>query len=406
MIDSHYRWIIVAYTLVIQAVSLGILVYCFALFAVPWLDEFAVPRREIMLTGSLMQIGTGIFSPLAGRAMDRFPLHLVILVGLALLGIGLALVSQARALWQVQVLYATVLPLSVALMGTLAAQTLITRWFTDRRGLAIGLSATGTNLGGMVFPLIVVSWLTLLGWRETFLWLGAVSILVVGPLTWLLLRRSPPAANSSHAADGVDGRFWTTREILTTRMFWIPVMCILPLNIVFGAVQFNLGAFSRDLGFGADTAAMLLAMSSLCMILGKFFFGGLGDRVDHRKLYWVAALFMATAMLILQGEPSIGRLVIGVVCVGLAGGGILPLMGVIFGSRFGVASFGRVMGFVMLSITFSAVGPFLAGWAYDLTGSYDSAFMIFLGLFLPAVVAMRWMPPRQPAFIPQITSTR
>jgi MFS family permease len=158
---------VVAYTLIIQAVSLGILVYCFALFAVPWLDEFNVPRTDVMLTGSLLQFGVGIFSPFAGRAMDRFSLRSIILLGLALMCVGLVLVAQARALWQIQLVYATVFPLAIALMGTLAAQTLITNWFSTRRGFAIGLSATGTNLGGILFPLLAAGWLASIGDRKS-----------------------------------------------------------------------------------------------------------------------------------------------------------------------------------------------------------------------------------------------
>jgi MFS family permease len=390
--DSQYRWIIVGYTLIIQAVSIGALIYCFSLFAVPWLDEFAVPRKNMMLTVSLLQICSGIFSPFVGRALDRFPIREIILLGLVLLCGGLLLLSQAQALWQIQLLYATVFPLSLTLMSTLASQTLVTKWFSSGRGLAIGLSATGTNIGGMVLPLLVVSWLIEPGWRETMIWLAATSTVLVGPITWFLLRRAPPGSTALHESDSVNSRLWTTREILTTSMFWIPMLSILPLNISFGAALFNLGAYSRDLGFDAATTSRLLALSSFCMILGKFFFGSLGDRIDHRKLYWIAAFFMVSAMLVLQGKPDLGVLVVGVVCVGLAGGGILPLLGLIFGSRFGVASFGRVMGFAMLSISFGSIGPFLAGWAFDLTGSYDTAFMMFGLSFIPAVIVMFWLP--------------
>jgi len=381
----------VAYTLVIQAVSLGILVYSFALFAVPWLDEFGVPRTEVMLTGSLLQFGVGLFSPLVGRAMDHFPMRWLVLLGLGVLVCALVLVSKARELWQIQVLYATLFPLAIALMGSLAAQTLVTKWFTDNRGLAIGLSAMGTNVGGIVFPLLVAVWLELFGWRDTFLWLALVAAVVVVPLTWWVLQRPPPVNKSTHFS-GADGRLWSTVEILTTSLFWLPVLCILPLIVAFSAVQLNLGVYSRDLGFDGGTAGTLVALSSACMILGKFFFGGLGDRVDHRTLFWIAAGFMVGSMLILQSEPTFWLLTTGIVFLGLAGGGILPLMGLIFGARFGVASFGRVMGFVMMSFSLSAVGPLLAGWSYDATGSYRTAFLAFLLTFIPAIVAMRWLP--------------
>ena len=129
------------------------------------------------------------------------------------------------------------------------------------------------------------------------------------------------------------------------------------------------------------------------MVLGKFFFGSLGDRLDHRILFWIALAFMSASMVILQLDASIWVLTLGVVALGLAGGGLLPLLALIFGARFGVASFGRVMGLVMLSLTLGATGPLLAGWLYDLTGSYDAVFILFLVLFVPAGIAMRWLQP-------------
>ena len=393
MPDQSYRWVIVGYTLVTQAVALGVMFYSFALFAVPWLDVFAAPRRDVMLIGSLLQFGVGVFSPLVGRMMDRYPMSRVIHAGLALLLIGLLLGSQATALWQLQLLYATVFPFSMALMGTLAAQTLITRWFDDQRGLAIGISATGTNLGGIVFPMLVASGLALIGWRETFVWLAVISLVLVGPLTWLVLRRPPPALDPGTSSEHPDGRLWMTNEILTSALFWLPVICFMPMMIAFGAVQLNIGALAGDLGFGPNVAARLVAISAVCMVLGKFFFGGLGDRLDHRLLFWIALGFMSAAMVILQLDASLWMLTLGVVSLGLAGGGLLPLLGLIFGARFGVASFGRVMGLVMLSLTVGATGPLLAGWLYDLTGSYDAAFMLFLVLFVPTGIAMRWLRP-------------
>lgn len=392
MPDIRYRWGVVGYTLVTQAVAVGVMFYSFALFAVPWLDVFDASRRDVMLIGSLLQFGVGLFSPLAGRMMDRYPMYWVIYAGLGMLLLGLLLGSRASALWHLQLLYATVFPFSMALMGTLAAQTLITRWFDDQRGLAIGISATGTNLGGIVFPMLVASGLALIGWRETLVWLAAISLLLVGPLTWLVLRRTPQVSGSGTAATAdPGGRIWTTREILTSSRFWLPVLCILPMLTAFGAVQLNIGALAGDLGFGSGVAARLVAISAVCMVLGKFFFGGLGDRLDHRYLFWIALAFMSGAMVILQLDASLWMLTSGVVALGLAGGGLLPLMGLIFGARFGVASFGRVMGLVMLILTVSSTGPLLAGWLYDLTGSYDVAFMFFLGMFLPTAIAMRWL---------------
>ena len=86
-------------------------------------------------------------------------------------------------------------------------------------------------------------------------------------------------------------------------------------------------------------------------------------------------------------------LVLGVICMGLSGGGILPMMGLIFGARFGAASFGRVMGFVMFNVTLGGLAPIIVGWIYDATGSYDPALMGLIVLTVPAAISMIWLPP-------------
>ena len=138
-IDRHYGWVIVIYSLVIQAVSVGILVYCFTLFSLPWLEEFGASRRDVMITVSCLQIGMGVIGPLIGRALDRFRMRNVVLLGLVALVLGLWLAQQVTALWQLWLVYATLMPMATSMMGTLAAQTLVTKWFSsDRSGMAAG----------------------------------------------------------------------------------------------------------------------------------------------------------------------------------------------------------------------------------------------------------------------------
>jgi MFS family permease len=217
--DRGYRWLVVAYTLLMQAVTVGVLIYCFALFALPWLAEFEAPRRDVMVAISLLQVGMGVVSPFAGRAMDVLPMRVLVTAGALSMALGLWLASHAQALWQILLIYALLFPPALALTGTLASQTLVARWFRDRRGLAIGISATGTNLGGMVFPFLVAGWLVASGWRDTLVWLAVLGLLLVVPLGWLVLAREPRAAAAGAAptAGQVAPRVWRTSEILTTR---------------------------------------------------------------------------------------------------------------------------------------------------------------------------------------------
>ena len=387
----YYGWNVVALTLALQAVSIGISIYSFALFVVPWLDAFGVDRAQVMFAIFLAQVAMGAMSPLCGRLLDRFSIRVLVVVGCLCQAAGLLVMSLATAFWQIVAAYATLMPLGMVFAGTLASQTLVTRWFTTRRGVAIGVSAMGTSVGGFAFPLLIAPLISSVGWQETLAVLAALSVLLTVPGALWVLRRSPPG----HGIGGgraPAARQWTAREVLATRTFWIPVVALVPVNASFGGVQFSLGAYVFDLGLEQGVAATLIAITSVSNIVGKFLFGSLGDRVEHRLLFWAMAACLAAALVVYIVAPGFSALAVAASLQGLATGGVLPLMGLIYAGRFGVSSFGRVMGLVNLFLTAGSVGSVYSGWIFDLTGSYLPAFATFLILLLPGAIWMRWLP--------------
>ena len=142
-------------------------------------------------------------------------------------------------------------------------------------------------------------------------------------------------------------------------MFWIPVIGLVPINAAFGGVQFNLGAYVGDLGFEQIVAAQLIATTSISMIVGKFLYGGLGDRVDHRKLYVSMAFFLAGSLMLYQGTPDRLELSLAAILQGLSTGGVMPMMGIMYSSRFGTLSFGKVLGFVNMFLMMGSFGVYL-----------------------------------------------
>ena len=389
--DHYYRWVMVGYGITIQAVSVGTLIYCFALFSLPWLEEFSSSRRDLMLTVALLQIGVGLVSPFVGRALDAYPPQWVVTIGLLSLVIGLTLAQHVTSLFQLWLVYATFMPLAMALMGSLTSQTLVTRWFKEQRGLALGISSMGTNIGGIILPLLVAGWLLEMGWRDVMQNLLLLAVIVVLPATWLLLGRKPEANDTEYQSNTMDTRVWTTKEILTTSLFWLPFCGIAPLSMAFGALQFNLGIITRDIGLLPAVTANLIALSSVSMVLGKLFFGMLGDRVDHRYLYWLASGFGLLALALIAIADNVIVLALATIAMGLSGGSILPLMGLIYSARFGTVSFGRVMGFGTLTIVAGSTSPIMAGWAYDAFGSYNYAYMVLAAITVPAAIAMWYL---------------
>ena len=393
-VPPHYRWLIVFTTLINQAFSVGILIYSFALFVVPWLEEFSVSRGQIMLAIFALQVSVGLVSPLLGRLLDSRSLRWLFIGGVLCTSSGLLLLSQATAFWQVLLIHATLLPIGMVLCGTLASQTLVSKWFTTNRGMAIGLSAMGTSLGGFVFPLVTSSLLAMFAWQGTLMFHAALCLLVLLPLNYLVLSVEPPVRELDTGSDvSLDNRVWTTPEILKTRMFWLPIVGLVPINAAFGGVQFNLGAYVSDLGMTQGFAAQLIAVTAISMIVGKFLFGSLGDRMDHRHLYWLMFMFMSAALLMYMGDPGRSELFVAAALQGMATGGVLPMMGIVYASRFGTLSFGRVVGLVNLFLMTGSFGSILSGWIFDVTGSYDMAFKSFLVCIIPAAIAIYWLPP-------------
>ena len=393
--SPHYRWYIVALTLVNQALALGVLVYSFALFVVPLLDEFEVSRSKVMLAILSFQIVTGLLSPVLGRYMDQFAMRLLVLSGALAMSLGLFLLSLATEFWQIVALHVTLLPVGMILTGTLASQTMVSKWFTEKRGLAIGVSSMGTSLGGLSVPLLTAWLIGEQGWQGAYLVLAMLSLILLVPLNYLVLRHDPPILRlQASETSGVEMKTWTTRQILESWAFWIPVLALIPINAAFGGTQFNLGAYMSDLGYGQAVAAQLIAITSGAMIVGKLFFGSLGDRVDHRKLYWLMAGLLLVSMYFYEGSPGRPALFLAASLQGFATGGVMPMMGIMYSSRFGTLSFGRVLGLVNLFLMIGSFGSILSGWIFDLTQSYDAAFQVFALLLLPGTIVMYFLPAK------------
>ncbi len=389
----HYRWFIVGLTLVNQALALGIMIYSFALFVVPWLDEYAVSRSTVMLAILFFQVMTGLISPFIGQLLDKYTMRLLVVFGAICMGVGLFFLSLATEFWQVVVIYTFVLPVSMLLTGTLASQTMISKWFTTQRSLAIGLSAMGTSIGGLLIPLVTAMLIEHYAWQGALLVLAVGSLVILVPINLLILRIEPPLQGvASQKSSDPYQRIWTSKEILSSRAFWIPVISLIPMNAAFGGVQFNLGAYMQDLGYEQSTAAQLISLTAFSMIVGKLFFGAMGDRVDHRILFWIMALLQVGSLTLYEGTPGLSALLVAALLQGFAVGGVMPMMGISYSERFGTLSFGKILGYVNLFMMVGSFGSILSGWVFDLTGSYDLAFWIFGVLVIPGVVATWFLP--------------
>ncbi|MBQ73765.1 MAG: hypothetical protein CMQ20_01930 [Gammaproteobacteria bacterium] len=402
----YYGWNIVGVGMVFQAISFGFTIYIFTFWAEAWMTEFNVGRTQITATFMIFNVAMGLVSPIAGRILDAFSIRVLIISGATCLTVGFLLISFANAMWQIITVYATLISVGSVLAGPLAAQTLAAKWFSARRGLAIGWGSTGTSIGGLLMPPFAIYLLLNLGWRQAHQVIAFLIVLIIVPLVWKIIRNTPqekgvepeaPARFEPTQESGGQAVQWTTIKVLRSRNFWIPIIAFLPALAAFSTVQANLSLITADIGISQQKTALLMSIIAGSMIVGKLFFGGMADRWDQRLLYWIAASIMGFGILLLMSQPNYTLMVFISVLLGLAAGGFLPLLGAIVGGRFGPEAFGQVFGLLGPFLTLSAFAPMLGGWLRDTTGSYDSIFQIILVALIPAMVSMAFMKRQAPA---------
>ena len=175
-----YGWNIVGIAIAYQALTYGIAIYGFTFWVAYWETEFATGRGNIMLVFMAIQAGMAVFAPLAGRAADRLPIRWLVLTGGLFYAAGLALSAYAQALWQIGIIFSVTIVVGLLFAGAITAQTITARWFDRNVGAALGIVSTGTSIGGLLLPLLIVYLQSSFGWREANIWLAGLVIVISG----------------------------------------------------------------------------------------------------------------------------------------------------------------------------------------------------------------------------------
>jgi MFS family permease len=397
-------WRVVAASVATQALQAGVLIYSFGTMAVAFEREFGATRTQVMLGATVLSLATSLLAPFLGALVDRRSVRSLMLVALGALALGLVALSQARALWQVWLVFGTLLPVGNLLLGQLPTAALVTRWFSRLRGRAMGIAATGTSLGGFVLPVLLTSLIERFGWRHALAMLGVGAFVLVAPLVHRLVVDHPAdrglhpdgdavaAARPSNAAGSHGG----LAEILRERAFWCETLAIgLGLFVYLGFLS-NLYPHALATGQEPARAAALMSVVALCSVAGKLGFGTVADRMDLRRTMWLAFALMGVGTLVLSQAASYAALVAGAVLFGLAAGGLLPVWGAMVARSFGPERFGRALGAMNLAMApLTLLSAPYAGYLFDRMGSYEWAFASYAAVLTIAVLAL--VPLRFPA---------
>lgn len=397
-----HGWRIVAVAALAQGVSAGATFYTYGVLLKPLAAEFQVSRLAATMGLTLLMIVQGLVAPAVGRALDR-SVRGVMALGATLLALGLLLLSQAQALWQVALVFSTLIAVGAHMFGPLAASNAAARWFVLRRGRALGTVSLGATAGGLSFPPLATFLVESFGWRSAALALSGLVALLVVPL-WLMVVNRPedvglhPDGADETAPEPEVASDVTTALLLRSRNFWFITASIGLAWAPVAVVIAHLVPYTTDLGFSPGNAALLLSTYAFASGFGRFGVGVLSDHMDKRLALQLVVGTLALGWCAMLGAPGFPRLLAAGVVMGLSVGGIMPIWGALTGACFGRESFGRAMGLMNLPmLPFNVGGAPLAAYLFDQSQSYAGALAIFLVPMLGAFVAVHFVRiPEEP----------
>ena len=276
----YYGWIVVAGVFVSQLFVTGFYTYGFSLLVVPIQTDLGVTRAEIMYGFSGATLAGLVWSPIVGALVDRWSIRGLMAIGAALFATSLWLMGQSQNLWQFVAVFSVGISLSMALLGAVTGTALVSRWFTARRGQALGISAIGTSVGGIVIPMLIEHWASSGDWRATLVNFSLMVWLLLLPVILLSLRdrrddEYEPNTDAATVAHGEstnvaahDQADWTFSAIVRNRNYWSLGLCLGLLFSSQTAVMTNLPAYAVGLGVSAADAARLVMLIAFTGMIG------------------------------------------------------------------------------------------------------------------------------------------
>ncbi len=372
--DPPQAWFRLAVSVVLGTVgSIGMWSVVVILPAVQ--AEFDVDRADASLPYTLTMIGFAFGNVVAGRFVDRMGIAVPVIAAALVLGTGFMAAAASAAIWQFAVIQGALIGVgTAATFGPLIAD--ISHWFRRRRGVAVAATASGNYLAGAIWPPVLQYFVAAEGWRATYLGVGLFCIAAMVPLALLLRQRAPQFAQ----ADSISGGARTDEPVpisLSPRTLQI-MLAIAGVGccVAMSMPQVHVVAYCADLGYGVARGAEMLSLMLAGGVVSRLLSGFLADHIGGVRTLLVGSVLQAIALWLYIPFDGLASLYIVSLVFGLSQGGIVPSYAIIVREYLPAREAGQRIGvIIMATVIGMALGGWLSGWIYDLTGSYQAAFL-------------------------------
>jgi len=373
-IEVRYGWVVVIASLLISSIAQGAPNVLFVTLK-SISAEFDWPRAVPSMAFASLMIGAGVGGVFMGLWMDRRGVFQPVVFGAVMISLGALLASQAHTQLSLYVAHGLLMGVmgEAAMIAPLLAN--VTRWFDRRRGLAVAIIASGQAVAGALWPPVARLLNESVGWRETYLFFAVVGLVTTVPLAFLLRRAPPDADQAATEQRGTSGRTalqWSPRVVqgaLGVAVIGCCAAMAMPL--------LHLISHTTDLGYSSKHAAQLFSLLFVAAFFSRIGFGMLADRIGGVLTMFIASAGQAFALLCFVFVDSLVGLYLSALAFGLGFAGIMPCYSLLVRLWFPALESGwRIATVYLFAATGMAAGGWLGGYLFDLTASYQLAFVV------------------------------
>jgi len=388
---AFYGWRVVGASFAVLTLAFGA-AYAFPAFFDPLAREFPGSRGNIALVFAVCGFLFFVVGAGAGPLADRIGSRPVVSAGVLLVGAGLVLASFGQTLWQVLFAFGLGVGFGVGL-AYVPAVSPVQRWFVRQRGRASGFAVAGIGVGTFIGPLLATGIMRIGDWRLAWLAIG-IGASILGLIAAQFLIDAPDRVGQRPDGDAAPASAasavpvgWSLRPALTTRPFILLYAAILASSVPLFVPFVHIVPFARDLGISPETAVLLASLIGVGSIAGRFGLGSLADRFGRRPT--LVAMFLGLTLML--GLWLIARtpwpLAVFALVYGACYGGFVALVPAVIIDYLGTRNAGAIIGALYTSVApGTLIGPPLAGYAFDLWGSYTSPIVVAIAFMALATI--------------------
>jgi MFS family permease len=369
-IDSDYAWTRLGISMLLSTIG-GVGMWAVVVVLPAVQAEFGVDRAAASVPYTATMVGFAAGNVLVGRAIDRMGYWIPALIAAIALGSGFLLASLTTSILQFTLVQGFLIGVGTsAIFGPLIAD--ISHWFNRRRGVAVTAAASGNYLAGAIWPFVMPMLMKAEGWRSTYAAIGVICLVTMVPLVLMLRRGAPREAAPGSPGSRVVQPISLSPAALQVLLVFAGLGCCVAMSMP----QVHIVAYCMDLGYGVAHGADMLSIMLAAGVVSRLASGFLADRIGGVKTLLIGSVLQCLSLLFyIPFDGLASRYVVSLV-FGLSQGGIVPCYAIIVREYMPAKEAGQRVGIVMMATIFGmAIGGWMSGWIYDLTGSYAAAFL-------------------------------